>query len=89
MKVPPLATRERKKGLGDSPITRNGYFLVTPALEAALEQKYGEEWPYRFSEYKKHDGDVWLGLRYYHADGLLTGERTLRSSPGVSASRRK
>ena len=72
--------KERKKRLGDTPITKDGYFLVTPALETALVEMYGEGWHYRYSEYRECDGDVWLGLRYYHADGLLTEKESARTA---------
>lgn len=58
--------KEYKKSLGDAPITNGRRFLVTPAIEKALADLYGEGWRYLFADLVEDtDGGIWLGLGHY------------------------
>jgi hypothetical protein len=48
-----------KRSLGDGPIFKNGYFLVTPSIEKSLEDKHGEGWRYLFRSVQDAEG-TWL-----------------------------
>src|SRR5581483_8883034 len=54
-----------KKNLGEKPVVREGYFLVTPAMEKALLGEHGEGWRYRFADWKGGDDETWLAESYY------------------------
>jgi hypothetical protein len=74
----PLDVLERHKALktslGDRPLVKDGYFLMTPAIEKALIEKHGEACRCMFMDnYEDGDGGVWLDLKYYrHGAAPLT-----------------
>lgn len=82
------AHNQYKKGLGDTPIIQNGYFLVTPGLRHDLEQRYGEGWWYRFADYLGQDDDLWLSERYYRG-GRVLSETDLRGLEADQCVRRQ
>jgi hypothetical protein len=70
--------KAHKKSLGDEPITRDGFFLVTPAIEKALTDKHGENWHFLFSLVcRDRDGCIWLGRRYYRPGATPMTEHEL------------
>jgi hypothetical protein len=68
-RVPPEVLERHeahKKGLGEAPFAKDGYFLMTPSVEAALVERHGSASPFLFRDsYEDADGDVWIGLKYY------------------------
>jgi len=55
---------EHKRSLGDGPIFKDGYFLVTPSIEKSLEDKHGEGWRYLFRSAQDAEG-TWLSESCY------------------------
>jgi hypothetical protein len=72
----------RKKQLGDAPMVREGYFLVTPAVEEAIVAKHPDVWwPCLFADWRQDDqGGVWLSLRYHRPGQLPLTELELRAA---------
>jgi hypothetical protein len=60
---------EYKKSLGDEPINKGKYILVTPAIEQTLLEKHGEGWTYAFVNIREDStGDVWIDRRYFNKE---------------------
>jgi hypothetical protein len=55
---------EYKRSLGDGPIFKDGYFLVTPSIEKSLEDEHGEGWQYLFRSREDAEG-TWLSESCY------------------------
>jgi hypothetical protein len=72
----------RKKELGEAPMVRDGYFLVTPAVEQAIAAKQPDVWwPCLFADLREDgDGGVWLSLNYYRPGQLPLTELELRAA---------
>src|SRR5690606_22828095 len=69
---------EYKRSLGDAPLVRTGHFLVTPAIEKRLVEKFGEAWHCHFSMAREHvDETIWLPVCHLDADGSIIGDREL------------
>src|SRR5208282_1466622 len=67
--------KQHKRSLGNAPIVKDDKFLVTPAIQKALEEKYGEDWRCQWGwEYlfigRDREGGTWLPLCYYRPDGV-------------------
>jgi hypothetical protein len=71
----------RKKALGDAPMIRGGYFLVTAEVEQALEARHGIAWRGEFPyQHEDDDGGVWLSLGYHRPGQLPVTELELRAA---------
>jgi hypothetical protein len=80
----------RKKGLGDAPMVREGYFLVTAEVGQALEARHGIAWRGEFPYQHEDDGGgVWLSLRYHRPGQLPVTELELRAAEKEAAAQQK
>ncbi len=70
--------KEYKKSLGDTPPFENGFFLVTPSIEKALVEKYGEAWQYRLMDWTNPEEGTWLAEKYYRPGQIPITEHELR-----------
>ena len=69
-----------KKSLGNLPIVKDGFFLVTPEWEKALEEKHGDGWRWRFADRSEGmDGDFWLALKYHRPGEIPLTEQEWRA----------
>jgi hypothetical protein len=63
-----------KKGLGDRPLFKGDWFLVTPATEQAIAEKHGEGWRWMYECSEDRDGNVWIYRDCYRPGEVpLTG----------------
>src|SRR5262249_25571745 len=67
-----------KKSLGDAPMVKDGYFLLTADVEQALEEKFDTCWQNWFADSFRDDaGGYWLDLKYYRPGALPIDDREL------------
>jgi len=67
--------KHHKRSLGNAPLVKDDKFLVTPAMQKTLEEKYGEDWRCQWGwEHLwtgwDNEGGTWLPLCYYRPDGM-------------------
>jgi hypothetical protein len=81
----------RKKQLGDAPMIRDGYFLVTAEVEQAIVAKHGNVWwQCMFTDWEEdRDGGVWLDLKYYRPGQAPVTEWELRKEQAQAAGQHK
>jgi hypothetical protein len=70
--------RDYKKLLGVAPHFENRFFFVTPVIEKALVEKYGEDWRYRFMDWREREDGIWLADYYYRPGQIPVTEKELR-----------
>ena len=69
---------ETMKNRGDEPLRQGDRFLVTPAIQKLLVQKYGEAWRCKFSAVWGGGDDTWLHEKYYRPGKAPLTESELR-----------
>jgi hypothetical protein len=69
--------KQHKKSLGNAPMVKNERFLVTPAIEKALQEKHGECWRYLYLFGIDKEGATWLPLSCYRPDQVPLTESEL------------
>lgn len=71
-----------KRNLGEAPLVKDNYFLVTPTMERGLREKLGDGWDLAFNDARVYcDGALWLSMKYFRPGQLPATEKELRSTP--------
>ena len=68
-----------KKGLGEAPPVKDGYFLITPDVGDALVETHGEGWQWLFQIRQEEGGRVWMALRHHRPGAVPLTEAEIRA----------